>query len=116
MRRRTPVRELQSEESSDGSLRRSSRIAQNSPGPASITQRRNSGSNNDIPAKIKTKRLSLSQESSLDSTEHKTSPDSNSTNLLKRSRLTRSASKSPTALAKEADKKPAPVKARGRRG
>ncbi|GJQ66446.1 hypothetical protein Trydic_g4448 [Trypoxylus dichotomus] len=115
MPRRTPVKELQAEEIPEGAPRRSSRIAQNSPAPAKIPQRRNSSS--DTPAKItKPKRLSLSQESNTDSTDSKTLSNTNSVTTLRKTRSTRSTSKSPTALAKEQETKLAVVKTRGRRG
>lgn len=117
MPRRTPVRELQAEENADGPLRRSSRIAQNSPDPTRIIQRRNSGNVNEMPAKItRAKRLSLSQESSLEPMGSNSSSEVNLAGVAKRTRLTRSASKSPTALAKDFETKPAGIRTRGRRG
>lgn len=117
MPRTTPVRELQAEDKSESALRRSSRIAQNSPVPSAVVQRRNSASNNDTPAKLtRAKRLSLSQENGTDSMEVKQPTETSHLDTPRKTRLTRSASKSPTALAKTTEIKPAAVKTRGRRG
>ncbi|KRT85983.1 hypothetical protein AMK59_2699 [Oryctes borbonicus] len=116
MPRKTSVSEQQPEENSEGALRRSSRIAQNSPAPAKIPQRRNSASSNDTPAKIKTKRLSLSQESNGNSMDSKTLPDTSKTSTPRKNRSTRSASKSPTTLAMDQETKAIVPKIRGRRG